>query len=128
MRAPDKTFRRARELRRDMSLPEVVLWQAMRKRQLAGVRFRRQHPIGPYILDFYCPAVRLAIEVDGLAHDSAAVARHDERRRAWLAEQGVRVVRIRASDVLRDETLEGVLLAIEDAVSRTPSGALRAPP
>src|SRR5947199_9883447 len=121
MRAPDGTFSRARQLRREMTLPEVVLWRALRKRQLAGGRFRRQHPIGPYILDFYCPAVRLAIEVDGLAHDSAAVVRHDERRRAWLAEQGVRVMRIRASDVLRDETLEGVLLVIEHAVSCTPS-------
>ncbi len=53
MRAPDKTFSRARELRRHMSLPEIVLWQALRKGRLAGLRFRRQHPIGPYILDFY---------------------------------------------------------------------------
>src|SRR5205823_6033718 len=95
-------------------------WQALRKKGLARLRFRRQHPIGPYILDFYCPAARLAVEVDGLAHDTAAQARHDERRRAWLTQQGVRVLRIRASDVLRDEELEGVLLGIETAVGAPP--------
>src|SRR6266481_3876170 len=108
MRAPNKTLRRARELRREMSLPEVVLWQALRKGRLAGLRVRRQHPIGPYILDFYCPYARLAIEVDGLAHDTAAVVRHDEARQAWLVRQGVTVLRVRASEVLRDERLEGM--------------------
>ena len=63
MRASDKTFGSARKLRRHMSLPEIVLWQALRKRGQSGLRFRRQHPLGPYILDFYCPAVRLAVEV-----------------------------------------------------------------
>jgi very-short-patch-repair endonuclease len=67
MRISDNTFERARELRRQMSLPEIVLWQALRKARLGGLRFRRQHPIGPYIVDFYCPAARLAIEVDGFA-------------------------------------------------------------
>ena len=124
MRAPEKTIRRARDLRHDMTLPEIVLWQALR-RSMLGLRFRRQHPIGAYILDFYCPAARLAIEVDGFAHDTAAQVQHDERRREWLAQQGVRVLRIRASDVLNDEALEGVLVAIGEAA---PSGARRAPP
>jgi very-short-patch-repair endonuclease len=122
MRAPDKTFSRGRELRRAMSLPEVVLWQALRKGRLAGLRFRRQHPIGPYILDFYCPSARLAIEVDGFAHDTAARTRHDERRQAWLAQQGITVLRIGASDVLKDQRLEAVLVGIERAAAGTPSG------
>ena len=84
MRAPSPTFKRARELRRKMTLPEVVLWRALRKGRLAGLRIRRQHPIGPYILDFYCPSARLAIEVDGSVHDITAQVRHDERRAAWL--------------------------------------------
>src|SRR5207248_613962 len=117
----------ARELRRQMSLPEIVLWQALRRRQLIRARFRRQHPIGPYILDFYCPAARLAIEVDGSGHDIAVQAHHDERRDAWLVQRGVSVLRVAAADVLRDETLEGVLRTIEAAVA-APSGALRAPP
>ena len=128
MRAPNKTFNRARALRRAMSLPEVVLWQALRKERLAGLRFRRQHPMRPYILDFYCPAARLAVEVDGFAHDTAAQFRHDERQEAWLAQQGVRVLRFRATDVLRDESLEGVLAEIEQAAAPAPSGAPRAPP
>jgi very-short-patch-repair endonuclease len=71
-------------------------------------------------------AARLAVEVDGLAHDTAAQVRHDVRRETWLAEQGVKVLRIRASDVLSDEALEGVLLGIERAAA--PSGSLRSPP
>jgi very-short-patch-repair endonuclease len=126
MRAPAKTVGRARDLRRRMSLPEVVLWQALRQGRLAGLRFRRQHPIAPYILDFYCAAARLAVEVDGLAHDAADQAQHDERRRAWLAARGVTVLRITAADVLRDEALENVLMAIEQAAA--PSDALRASP
>jgi very-short-patch-repair endonuclease len=128
MRAPDKTFSRARELRRDMSLPEIVLWQALRKGRLAVLRCRRQHPIGPYILDFYCPSARLAIEVDGLVHDAAAQRHHDQRRQAWLTQRNVTVLRIRATDVLQDQRLEAVLVAIERAAARTPSGSLRSPP
>src|ERR1700704_6618834 len=105
MRAPELTFSRARKLRRELSLPEVLLWDCLRKHGVAGLRFRRQHPIGPYILDFYCSSARLAIEVDGFTHETAARARHDERRAAWLSERGVTVLRFRAIDVLRDERL-----------------------
>src|SRR5262249_28475367 len=115
MRAPRQTFKHARELRRQMTLPEVVLWQGLRQGRLAGLRFRRQHPIGPYVLDFYCAAARLAIEVDGAAHDGLAQVQHDERRDAWLAQRGVKVLRFLAKDVLKDDRLEGVLLTIEDA-------------
>ncbi|MBV8122317.1 MAG: endonuclease domain-containing protein [Alphaproteobacteria bacterium] len=128
LRAPSRTFSRARELRRRMTLPEVVLWEVLRKGRLAGLRFRRQHPIGPYILDFFCLSARMAVEVDGFAHDTAAQGRHDQRREAWLAARGIRVFRILASDVLRDERLEGVLLEIERAAALAPSGARRASP
>jgi CreA protein len=121
------TFGRARALRRQMSLPEVVLWQALRKSRLAGLRFRRQHPIGPYILDFYCPAAGLAVEVDGLAHDGADRMRHDAHRDSWLAERGVRVMRVVAKDVLRDDSFEGVLAAIESAAG-APSASLQSAP
>ena len=88
MRAPLLTFKRARALRRAMTLPEVLLWQAVRGGQVGGLRFRRQHPIGPYVLEFYCPAIRLAVEIDGAAHDTPDRADHDLRRDAWLAGQG----------------------------------------
>ena len=103
-----------------MTLPEVVLWQALRQGRLAGLRFRRQHPIGPYILDFFCPAAGLAVEVDGVAHDGADQVRHDERRQAWLAQRGVTTLRIGAIDVLQDERLEGVLLGIANAAGAAP--------
>jgi len=61
-----------------MTLPEVVLWQELRRGKLKGLQFRRQHPIGPYILDFYCSAARLAIEIDGASHSSDVQAKHDE--------------------------------------------------
>jgi len=117
MRAPVLTFKRARALRRDLSLPEVVLWEELRGRRLNGMRFRRQFPIGPYIRDFYCPSSRLAVEVDGAAHDFVARARHDERRDIWLADQDIQVLRFTAQDVLDDHSLAGVLTMIAAAAA-----------
>jgi very-short-patch-repair endonuclease len=108
-----------------MTLPEVVLWSAIRRR-VTGARFRRQHALGPYILDFYCPAARLAVEVDGIVHEGEGAARHDARRDAWLASKGVRVLRFPASSVLRDEELEGVIEAIVAAAA--PSTSFAGPP
>jgi very-short-patch-repair endonuclease len=85
MRAPLLTFKRARSLRRRMTPPEVILWQALRRGRLEELRFRRQHPMGPYILDFYCAPARLAVEVDGIGHDHQ-ISR-DARRGEWLAER-----------------------------------------
>ncbi|WP_174302052.1 endonuclease domain-containing protein [Caulobacter sp. S45] len=82
-----------------MSLPEVLLWIALRKRQ-AGLRFRRQHPIGPYILDFYCEAARLAVEIDGDGHLHGDQLLRDARRDRWVAAQGVSTLRVAARDVL----------------------------
>jgi very-short-patch-repair endonuclease len=100
-----------------MTLPEVLLWEMLRQGRLAALRFRRQHPIGPYILDFYCAAARLAVEIDGMAHDAAARVQHDEHRQLWLGKHGVTVLRIAANDVLRDDKLEVVLIAIEQAAA-----------
>jgi very-short-patch-repair endonuclease len=112
VRAPAKTVTRARELRQAMSLPEVVLWQHLRGSRFHSLRFRRQHPIGPYILDFYCPAAMLAVEVDGSAHDALERARHDAIRAAWLTERGVRQLRIPARDILDPDQLEFALAGI----------------
>ncbi|MFN3779115.1 MAG: endonuclease domain-containing protein [Brevundimonas aurantiaca] len=107
MDAPRQTRDRARQLRRSLTLPEVLLWQALRQRGLKGARFRRQHPLGPYILDFYCDAARLAVEIDGSSHEAPDQARHDARRTDWLSRRDVAVLRIPARDVLTD--LPGVL-------------------
>ncbi|HTT97775.1 MAG TPA: endonuclease domain-containing protein [Rhizomicrobium sp.] len=124
MRAPVLTLKRARSLRRKMTLPEVLLWQRLRGDQFKQLRFRRQHPIGPYILDFYCASARLAVEVDGASRELQV--RHDERRDSWLASENIRVLRVAARDVLRDDTLEGVLSLIEQAAA--PSTASGGPP
>jgi len=91
----------ARMLRRTMSLPEVLLWQRLRGSP-EGVAFRKQHPIDPYVADFYCGAARLAIEIDGQAHDRGDRPQRDDARTAFLQERGYQVLRIAAADVLKD--------------------------
>ncbi|WP_417593436.1 endonuclease domain-containing protein [Parasphingorhabdus sp.] len=94
---------RARKLRREMSLPEVLLWQQLKSRP-HGLKFRKQHPVDPYIVDFYCAEKRLAVEVDGIAHDMGENPIRDEQRNAWLAERKLDVLRIPAKDILKDVT------------------------
>ena len=95
------TILRARQLRQHMSLPEVMLWQILRKKPL-GIKFRRQHPFGSYILDFYCASAKLAIEIDGQSHDMGDRPERDVRRDMFLRQRGIAVVRIAASDILDD--------------------------
>ena len=92
---------RARALRRDMTLPEGLLWRALRGRS-GGLKFRRQHPIGRCIVDFYCPAVRLVVEIDGISHSMGDHPQRDQRRDDWLKSQDMRVVRFAAADVMTD--------------------------
>ena len=116
MVAPNDTVQYARQLRRRLTLPEVLMWQALRRRGLAGLRFRRQHPIGPYILDFYCDEFRLAVEIDGQSHDHPDRIDRDRHRTDWLNRQGIRVIRLAARDVLAD--MDGALGVIRRAVGR----------
>ena len=91
----------ARRLRRSMSLPERLLWNELRS---ATPKTRRQHPLGPYVLDFYCASARIAIEVDGIAHDMGNRPQRDTPRTTWLEAEGLTVIRIAASDVMRNPT------------------------
>ena len=109
---PGATIAIARKLRRKLTLPEGLLWRELRKRP-SGHKFRRQHPAGPYVLDFVCMQARLAIEVDGEAHSRGKNPARDEARDAWLLSQGYRTLRIPARDVLGN--LEGVLQHIVSA-------------
>lgn len=109
-RVSPKTRKHARELRRAMTPIEAILWQRLRSRRLAGLKFRRQHPIGPFITDFYCAERKLVIEIDGDSH--AEKARYDASRTAWLEEQGIRVIRFNNRDVL--DNLPGMLEMIKD--------------
>ena len=98
---PRETVKRARKLRTEMSLPEGLLWRELRKRP-GGFKFRRQHPAGAYVLDFYCAAVRLAIEVDGFVHDSIRAEKFDDARSRFLRSQHVATTRIPAKVILED--------------------------
>ncbi|WP_151953632.1 endonuclease domain-containing protein [Sphingomonas sp. EC-HK361] len=104
-----RTIEQARRLRRTMSAPEVRLWSALRMRP-QGTRFRRQHPLGPFILDFYCAQARLAIEIDGMAHDMGDRPERDQVRDRRLAEQGIVTLRFPAFQVMAD--LDGVVAHI----------------
>ena len=107
----------ARKLRREMTLPEVLLWEQLRGQKL-GVKFRRQHPVGPYVTDFCSIAGKLIVEIDGEAHDRGTAPERDTARDAFLAEQGFEVVRVAAKDVL--ENMDGViqLLCIKSSPER----------
>ena len=106
---------RARELRRNATDAESRLWFRLRDRQLFGLKFRRQHRIGPYIADFYCDECELVVELDGGQHADMAAA--DARRTAYLEGKGLQVLRFWNNDVLANT--EGVLTRIvEVAMAR----------
>jgi very-short-patch-repair endonuclease len=102
MRSFTKTHNQARTLRRAMTPPEAMLWTRLRPRQPGGPRIRRQHPIGPYIADFYCADARLVIEIDGWGHNMGDAPERDAQRDAWMAEQSLTVVRYPAIEVFKD--------------------------
>jgi very-short-patch-repair endonuclease len=99
---------RARKLRSNPTDAEIRIWSRLRRRQLEGFRFRRQQPIGPFIIDFFCPEARLVIEVDGGQH--ADNATRDAVRTRWLEKAGCRVVRFWNHNVLANT--DGVLEVI----------------
>ncbi|HEX8325406.1 MAG TPA: DUF559 domain-containing protein [Tepidisphaeraceae bacterium] len=107
----------AREMREAPSEAEQKLWQCLRNRQLEGLRFRRQLPIGPFIADFACEACKLIVEVDGLQHDDAV--QYDRHRSNELGRMGWRVLRSFAGDVLKD--IGGVLQTIVVAARPHPN-------
>ena len=98
---PRDTVKLARKLRSEMSVPERLLWRELRKRP-GGFKFRRQHPAGQYVLDFYCASLRLAVEVDGWAHDSASTIAKDRTRSAYLRTQDIATTRIPAKAIQSD--------------------------
>jgi ATP-dependent DNA helicase RecQ len=102
---------RPRQLRRQMTVPERLLWSKLRNNGLFGLKFRRQHPVGPFVLDYYCAEHRLCVELDGASHDDRAEA--DEERTQYLNEEGIRVIRVSNDDVLkyRDAVLRHIARA-----------------
>lgn len=105
---------RARELRRNQTPMERLLWQRLRLRQIKGVRFLRQYVIGGCVLDFYAPSIRLAIELDGGQHYEPAALEHDESRTRWLSSLGITVLRYTNLEVSRQlgDVLDDILRAV----------------
>jgi len=98
-----------------MTGTELRIWIRIRGRRLNGWKFRRQQPIGPYYVDFYCPGARLVVEVDGPTHDDYAWA-YDARRDAWLEAEGYRVVHLPVSAIDEDaeSAVANIVLALEE--------------
>ncbi|MGZ3346177.1 MAG: DUF559 domain-containing protein [Caulobacteraceae bacterium] len=114
---------RARALRKAMSEPEVMLWSRLRGRGPNQPTFRRQHPIGSIIVDFYCPSCRLAVEVDGDTHATEEAMWRDRARDHWLASQGIEVLRVPAAAVYRDlrRVVRAILGRVDDKLGPPPA-------
>lgn len=112
---------RARQLRKNMTLPERALWRLLRDRRLAVLKFRRQQPVGSYIVDFFCESAGLVVELDGTSHDGHAG--YDHQRQAWLESQKLRVLRIANDDVLCDP--EAVVIGVARAAGIDVAGWLK---
>jgi len=102
-------LKRARELRQRQTPAEQILWQYLRNAQLDGIKFRRQHPIGRFIVDFYCAQTRLVIEIDGDSH--ADQVEYDQMRTNWLESQGYQVIRFTNCEVMEHpvDVMEDIL-------------------
>jgi very-short-patch-repair endonuclease len=110
----EEIIKRARELRSNMTIAELKLWAEIKGEQLNGVKFRRQHPILPYIVDFYAPQLKLVVEVDGDTHDEKK--EYDARRDKFLKNKGYDVLRFTNEAIHQD--LEGVLEILRDYCAR----------
>ena len=122
---PAKSVHRAKKLRRDLSLPEAMLWKFLRGSP-CGYKFRKQHPAGPYILDFFCARANLAIEIDGITHIMSNRPDRDDRRDQFLREHRIYTLRIPARDVL--DSAETVAQSIVDIVEDRLHSFGKAPP
>jgi very-short-patch-repair endonuclease len=111
--------RLARNLRKSQTEAEQILWSKLRSRQLLGFKFRRQHPIENYILDFYCIEAQLAIEIDGGQHAEKENIKRDDQRTALLNQKGIRVIRYWNNDVLEhiDEIYEDIYINLKDMMT-----------
>jgi len=117
---PGKLRQRLRDLRINATEAETILWRRLRNRGFMGLKFRRQHPVAGFILDFYCGEAKLGVEVDGEQHANDEHARYDEERSKILARQhGIEVIRFRNSDVTNH--IEQVLSDLRDALLKRQS-------
>src|SRR5262249_40818778 len=105
----------ARNMRNSPTRAERKLWSLLRNKQIIALRFRRQQPIGPYIVDFFCPTAKVIVELDGEQHGIDANMEHDELRSRNLSDRGYRVLRFSNAQLLNhpEDVLEGILMALK---------------
>lgn len=120
---PEPLLEAARSLRKNMTDAETLLWQCLRRKQLGGFRFRRQHPLERFVLDFYCCEANLAVELDGGQHNEPEMRARDAERTLFLHQRGIHVIRFWNTEVM--DNLEGVLQTIYAAAQQR---AKRHPP
>ena len=118
-RPTEKAMRR--QLRKAMPKAEVLVWSRLRGKQLCGYKFRRQYSVGPYSIDFYCPAAKLAIELDGDSHFHPVEQRYDSQRQRYIESFGIRCLRFTNSEIY--ENLEGVLETVARVLRDIAAGA-----
>lgn len=114
---PDQSaHNKARYLRKSQTDAESLLWSRLRARQLTGIKFRRQHPIGPYVLDFYCAEAHLAVEVDGSQHLESIAINQDQARTKFLENKSIKVIRFWNHEVLEnlDAVLESIIFTLDE--------------
>lgn len=104
-----------RDLRRNQPSPETVMWNIVRSRQIRGYKFKRQFSVGPFILDFFCPELKLAIEIDGDSHYEPEAKTKDRRRQDYLEKFGIKLLRFTNLEVSKN--LEGILETIESFIN-----------
>ena len=112
MRSSRRTHARAKELRTTLSPPERLLWLRLRQRSPDQPNFRRQHPVGAFVADFYCSDAKMVVEIDGWGHSDPEQIAHDTRRDQYMDKLGYRVVRYWAGDVMKDP--DGIAQSIYD--------------
>ncbi|MBL4818797.1 MAG: endonuclease domain-containing protein [Deltaproteobacteria bacterium] len=118
-----KGYLRARLLRSTSTKSEQVLWAILRAKRFKGYKFRRQHPVGPYVLDFYCARKRMGIELDGEIHNNPAAQQYDQKRTRTLASAGRKIIRFSNYQVLKQKVLvENIILKTLQNDSPSPHG------
>lgn len=120
-RGADKIFNNAvlkstrQCLRRNAPTPEIIFWNKLKSRQLCGLKFRRQHSIGNYVADFYCPSQKLVIEIDGDSHFNKNAKQKDEARTDFLKSLGLRVLRFTNKEIM--DNISGVIVTIQNEIN-----------
>ena len=117
LKNPKQTKQLRRDLRQNMTEAEDLLWQRIRNKKLCGVRVKRQYGLGPFILDFYIPKARLAIEIDGKIHLKKEQRERDLNKDTFLTENGIKVVRFTNEEVLNH--IENVFAKLEAIINET---------